>query len=296
MSERTGAAELRAVIEESVRLLDGSAPSADAVGPVLATYADAFEHDATVVAFRVATGTRHVGELDCRFTTHPEDRDPYTRALAGGLTPRTDHPVGTLLTEVRQNLPVDSYGIDFGVVGGFKKIYCFFRPDALQELSALTALPSMPDGLAANAGFFTDHGLGDRVGVIGIDYASRTVNVYFNDVPPAVLEPATVRSMLSASGFVEPSEQMLRLGESAFGLYVTLRWDTPRIERICYAVATEDLATLPVRTEPQIEKFVNGVPLSGDRKFVYGVALAPEGEYYKLESHYQWTPGAMDFI
>ncbi|MGX1133784.1 hypothetical protein RKD49_005974 [Streptomyces glaucescens] len=296
MSESAAVAELHTVVEESARLL-GVAGSPAKVASVLSTYGDAFAHDATVVAFRVATGVRHIGELDCRFTTHPEQHDPYGLALANGLVEETGHPVGALLADMRRRLPIDSYGIDFGVVGGFKKIYSFFTPDALQELPTLAGIPSMPRALAENADYFTRYGLDDRVGVIGIDYPHRTVNVYFNDVPAECFEARTIRAMLRESGFVEPSEQMLRLGEAAFGLYVTLSWDSSRIERICFAVTTTDLQTLPVRVEPQIEKFVSSVPYSGaDRKYVYGVALAPEGEYYKLESHYKWTPGTMDFI
>ncbi|MWA09138.1 prenyltransferase [Streptomyces sp. BA2] len=296
MSTTAEVAELYSVIEESARLL-GVPCSPEKVLPVLTAYGDALAQDATVVAFRVATGVRHVGELDCRFTTHPKDRDPYAFALSNGLTEQTQHPVGALLSELQGRCPIDSYGIDFGVVGGFKKVYAFFTPDDLQQLSKIADLPSMPRSLAANADFFARHGLDDRVGVIGVDYPHRTVNVYFNDVPASCFEPNTILSMLAEIGMAEPSEQMLKLSENAFGLYATLNWDSSKIERICFAVTTTDLASLPVHIEPEIEQFVRSVPHGGgDRKFVYGVALAPEGEYYKIESHYKWQPGAMDFI
>ncbi|MGW6022239.1 aromatic prenyltransferase [Streptomyces sp. NPDC055099] len=296
MSQTTEVAELYAAIEEAARQLDVPC-SPETVLPVLTAYGDAFTQEATVVAFRVATGVRHVGELDCRFTTHPKDRDPYALALSKGLTAQTEHPAGALLSELQGRCPIDSYGIDFGVVGGFKKVYAFFTPDDLQELSKIADLPSMPRALAENMDLFTRHGLSDRVGVVGLDYPHRTVNIYFNDVPAACFEPQTIVSMLRETGMVEPSERMLKLSEQAFGLYITLNWDSSRIERICYAVTTTDLDSLPVRIEPQIERFVRSVPYGGaDRKFVYGVALSPEGEYYKIESHYKWQPGAMDFI
>jgi hydroxymethylglutaryl-CoA synthase len=296
MSGTSEVAELYSTIEESARLLN-VACSRDRVWAILSAYEEAFGHPGAVVAFRVATALRHVGELDCRFTTHPDDRDPYASALSNGLIAATEHPVGALLADVQERFPVDSYGIDFGVVGGFKKVYAFFKPDDLQEASKLADLPSMPRSLAENVAFFARHGLADRVGVFGIDYASRTVNVYFNNVPAECFEPTTIRSTLREIGMAEPSERMLALGEEAFGLYATLSWDSPRIERICYAAATTDLATLPVPVEPEIEQFVKSVPYGGeDRKFVYGVALTPKGEYYKLESHYKWKPGAMDFI
>lgn len=296
MSGTAEVAELYSTIEESARLL-GVTCSRDKIWPILTAYGETFAHPATVVAFRVATGVRHVGELDCRFTTHPKERDPYASALAEGLTPETDHPVGAVLSHVQKLCPVDSYAIDFGVVGGFKKVYSFFTPDDLQELSRIADIPSMPRGLAENLGFFSRYGLDDRVGVIGIDYPHRTVNIYFNNVPARCFEPKTMASMLREIGLPEPSERMLRLGQDAFGLYVTLNWDSSRVERICFAVTTPDLRTLPVGIEPGIEQFVKSVPHGdADRKFVYGVASALEGEYYKLESHYKWKPGMMDFI
>jgi 6-linalyl-2-O,3-dimethylflaviolin/7-geranyloxy-5-hydroxy-2-methoxy-3-methylnaphthalene-1,4-dione synthase len=288
--------ELYATIEESARLLDVTC-ARDSVWPILSAYEDAFTHPAAVVAFRVATALRHAGELDCRFRTHPDVRDPYALALVRGLTPQTDHPVANLLAEVQDRCFVESHGIDFGVVGGFKKIYGAFTPDDLQEVSKLADLPAMPASLAANADFFARHGLDDRVGVLGIDYPNRTVNVYFNEVPAESFAPDTILATLREIGMAEPSESMLKLGEKAFGLYVTLGWDSPAIERICYAAATTDLTKLPVPVDPAIEKFVRSVPYGGDdRKFVYGVALTPHGEYYKLESHYKWKPGAVNFI
>jgi 6-linalyl-2-O,3-dimethylflaviolin/7-geranyloxy-5-hydroxy-2-methoxy-3-methylnaphthalene-1,4-dione synthase len=296
MTGTSEAASLGATLEESARQLN-VAWSPQPTGAVLSAYGEAFAHPASVVAFRVATAARHLGELDCRFRCHPDERDPYATALAHDLIEPTGHPVGTVLADLEKRCTVESRGIDFGVVGGFKKIYAAFAPDDLRKASELAQLPSMPPSLAANVEFFTRHGLDDRVGVVGVDYRSRTVNVYFNDVPAACFETGIIRSTLRETGMAEPSEQMLTLGAGAFGLYVTLNWDAVAIERICYAAATTDLATLPVPVEPEIEKFVRSVPGGGDdRKFVYGVALTPHGEYYKLESHYMWKPGAVNFI
>jgi hypothetical protein len=296
MSGTSEVAELYSTIEESARLLN-VACSRDKVWPILSAYGDAFAHPDAVVAFRVATALRHVGELDCRFRTHPDTRDPYAVALSNGLTTETDHPVGALLSEVHGRFSMESHGIDFGVVGGFKKVYAAFTPDELQEVTKLADVPAMPRSLAENVEFFARHGLGDRIAGIAIDYPERTVNVYFNELPAESFASETIRQTAREIGMVEPSAQMLKLGEAAFGLYVTLGWESSRIERICYAAATTDLTTLPVPVEPEIEKFVNGVPYGGeDRKFVYGVALTPHGEYYKLESHYRWKPGALNFI
>jgi hypothetical protein len=295
MSATPEVEELCSAIDESARRL-GVAFSGDTVRPIVTAYRSAFEHEATVVAFRVATSMRHAGELDCRFLTHPKERDPYAVALAHDLTPATDHPVGTLLAEIQERCPVDTYGIDFGVVGGFKKIYGFFTPDTLQKVSTFAEMPSMPPSLAGNTDFFTRHGMTECVNVIGIDYGHKTVNVYLG-APAECYRPATIRSILRELGMAEPSEQMLKLGEKSFGLYVTLNWGSPDIERICYAVTTTDLSALPIPVEPEIAQFTQSVPYgSAKRKFVYGIALTPEGEYHKLEAHLKWQAGAMDYI
>ena len=296
MSETSEVAELYSVVQDAARLLN-VACLPDRVWPLLSAYRGAFEHPGAVVAFRVATALRHAGELDCRFRTHPDDRDPYAVALSNGLIPEPDHPIGALLTDVQGRFSVESHGIDFGIVGGFKKIYAAFAPNDLQDASKLAGISAMPRSLAENVEFLARHGLDDRVAGLGIDYPNRTVNLYFNELPVESFESNTIRGMLHEIGMAEPSERMLKLGEQAFGLYITLGWDSSKIERICYAATTADLTTLPVPVEPEIETFVTSVPYGGDdRKYVYGVALTPHGEYYKLESHYKWHPGVVNFI
>ena len=249
-----------------------------------------------LVAFRVATGARRAGELDCRFSV-PLGTDPYELAVGNGLLEQTEHPVARLLADLREHCPVDGYGIDFGVVGGFKKIWVVLPRTALQEVGTLAAVPSMPRSLGESLGFIARHGLGDTVGLLGIDYRHRTVNIYFGEPPAGGIPPASVRSMLREVDQAEPSEQMLRLGRQAFGVYVTLNWDSPAIERICLAVATTDPASLPVELDERIALFVRHVRRADpDTRFVYAVASQPDGEYYKLQSYYRWGPGVPDIM
>jgi hypothetical protein len=296
MSGTAELAGLYSAIEESARLLD-VACSRDKVWPILTAYGDALAQ--AVIAFRVATGARRAGELDCRLTMLPKDVDPYALALSNGLTAETDHPVGALLSDIQGRCPIDCYGIDFGVVGGFKKTWSFFPPDDLQGLSRLADIPSMPRSLAENVSFFARHGLDDKASLIGIDYQHRTVNVYFGEPPAECFEPKTILSMLREIELPDPSEQMLKLGQKAFGIYVTLSWDSSKIERICFAVMTPDPMALPARLEPKIEQFVRSVPYAAsaaDRKFVYAVTSSTGGEYYKLQSYYQWRPRMLNLM
>ncbi|GAB3519657.1 aromatic prenyltransferase [Phytohabitans suffuscus] len=288
MSEAVDLARVYSAIEEASRLADAPC-SREKVWPILTTYGDTLAK--AVIAFRVATGERRAGDLDCRFTMLPTD--PYALALSNDLTPKTDHPVGDLLSDLSDLFPVDCYGIDFGVVDGFKKTWLFFPPDELQSMPELADVPSMPPSMAENLDLFARHGLDNNASLIGIDYPSRTLNVYFGEIPPECFEPKVMISTLREIGLPDPSEHMLGLGEHAFGIYVTLGWDSPRIQRVTYAVMTPDPASLPTRLDPTIERFVKSAPYTydaADRRFVYAVTSSNDGEYCKLQSYYQWRP------
>ncbi|WUI01345.1 aromatic prenyltransferase [Spirillospora sp. NBC_00431] len=286
----TGTSELEALysdIEKAAGLLDAPC-SRDKVWPILTAYADVTPPQAQM-AYRVATNS---AGLDFRIASLDGELDPYALALSSGLTEKTDHPVGTLLSEIQERFPLDYHGIDFGVVGGFKKTWTFFPLDNLQKVTELAELPSMPRSLADNLDFYTGHGLDGKTSLIGIDYPSKTLNIYFLGAPDEAREPQAVRSMLAAFGLSEPSEQMLALARQSTGFYTTLSWNSPKIERITFAVIVRELTAFPDRVEvdQKIEKFARNAPYTygpADRKGIYGVTASPRGEYYKLQSWYQ---------
>jgi Aromatic prenyltransferase Orf2 len=286
MSAAVSVEQVYSAIAESAGLLD-VACARDKVWPLLTAYQDAFAE--AVIVFSMATGERDTGELDYTITVPLGGADPYARALAGGFAAQTDHPVGALLSDVQARCPVRGYAIDCGVVGGFKKTYTFFPLDDLPGLAKLADIPSMPRGLAENAGTFADYGLADRVTMLGIDYRHHTMNAYFGRFPAGCLEPQTVRSMLREIGLADPSESMLEFLRKSFSIYITVGWDTPRIERICFAVITPDPIVLPAGVDPAIGRFATSAPYAyaGNRILVYGGTVAPGGEYYKLGSYYQ---------
>jgi hypothetical protein len=287
----SGAAEVERVysaMEESARLLD-IVCSRDKIWPVLTAYKDVLTE--AVIVFSMASG-RHATELDFSISMPSWHGDPYATALANGLTPETDHPVGALLAETQGRCPLSMYAIDGEVTAGFKKTYAFFPTDDLQGLAKLVDIPSMPRGVAENAGLFARYGL-DKVQMTSIDYNRRTVNLYFGNLAAEFLEPAAIRSMLREMGLQEPGEEGLEFAKRSFAVYPTLGWDSSKIERICFAVITTDPARLPTRTEAEVaefSKFANNAPYAyaGERRtLVYGLTLSPSEEYYKLGSYYQ---------
>ncbi|MDT7847511.1 aromatic prenyltransferase [Streptomyces justiciae] len=285
MSGTIGLQELWAGVEESAGLIDVTC-SPERMWPVLTAYEDAIAE--AVIAFRVATNARHEGEFDVRFTV-PWYIDPYLRAREHNLVTETGHPVESLLADIREQCPVDLYGVDAGVVGGFRKIWVYFPADAHQSLAGLAGLESMPPSLAANLGFFTERGIEGRVDLIAIDYHSRTINLYFTQLPEALRRPEAVLAMHRDIGLPEPSEQMLRFCERTFGFYATLTWDSPGIKRIAFSVKTQDPLSLPARLGPKIEQFVKSVPYGvDDPKMVYAAMTSSGEEYYKLQSYFRF--------
>ncbi|MEV0259604.1 aromatic prenyltransferase [Streptomyces sp. NPDC050732] len=284
MSGNADLAGVYAAVEESAGLLDVTC-AREKVWPILAAFEDVLP--TAVIAFRVATNARHEGEFDCRFTV-PGSIDPYAVALDKGLTGRSGHPIETLLADVQQHCAVDSYGVDFGVVGGFKKIWVYFPGGRHESLAHLGEIPSMPPSLAATENFFARYGLADQVDLIGIDYASKTMNVYFAASPEVVSAP-TVLAMHREIGLPDPSEQMLDFCSRAFGVYTTLNWESAKVERIAYSVKTEDPLELSARLGAKVEQFLKSVPYGIDTpKMVYAAVTAGGEEYYKLQSYYQW--------
>jgi hypothetical protein len=288
--------EFHDVLAGAARAL-GAPFSPGTVRPILETYADCIPR--SVISLRVASGTRRAGELDCRFATMDRDVDPYGQALAGGLLPRTDHPVGSVLAELAARFPVDSYGIDFGMSTGFAKTWLFFPPDRMQAVGDLAALGSMPASVGGHADLLERIGLAGRATLIGIDYPDRTVNIYLGEVPAELLTEAGVRSLIGELGLPAPSRPMLELAARAFGIYLTLGWDSPGVQRLTYALTTTDPLGLTNRPDPAIERLVTSAPYRGDaagRKFIYAGSIGPSGEYFKIQAFYQWAPRIADLM
>jgi hypothetical protein len=294
MSGKANLEHVYSAVEEAAGLLD-IACSRDKMWPVLTAFQDVI---ASPVVFNMVTKGGRIGDLSFDFTLPPSAGDPYAIALSHGLADETDHPVRALFSDVQDRFPVQSYGVDYGINGGFNKTYVFFPLGDLQGLAELAGLPSMPDGLSEHMSSFAHYGLDGKVSALAIDYARRTWNVYFNGLSPDHVERKAVISMLSAFGLPEPSEQMLDFIETSSALYPTFGWDSSKIERISFSTRTTDPSALPARIEPKIGKLARSAPYTygGDRVLVYAGALSPSEEYFKLAAYYQMAADAHDRV
>lgn len=284
MSNTVDLEGIYSAIEESAALLDVTS-SREKVWPILSAFEYALGD--AVIACRVATNARHEGEFDGRFTV-PAGIDPYGLVVSKGIATTSGHPIESLLSGLQELCTIDTYGIDFGVVAGFKKIWAYFPGGEHESLSRLITLPSMPRSVVENLEFFERYGLADKVDLIGIDYHSRTMNLYFA-APAECFEEKTVLAMHRDIGIPDPSEDMIDFCEKSFGLYTTLSWDSPKIERISYGVKSQDPTTVTSQLGPKIEKFVKSLPYGADDpKMVYAAVTSTGEEYYKLQTYLRW--------
>ncbi|WP_407562445.1 aromatic prenyltransferase [Streptomyces sp. 184] len=295
MPETTKLETIYSAVEETAALV-GAPCSRAKVWPAMDTFGRWFE-DAHIV-FGMGTGKRHLGELAFDFAVPTAAGDPYELAVTGGLLDKVDHPVTRLLPEITERYTVDTYGVDYGVVGGFKKAYAFFPLAEPASMKTLVDLPSIPPALAAHAESFAEAGLDGKVSAVAVDFASRTWNVYISGLSPEYTRPDAVTAALRAMGLPAPSERMLEFIGTSFAMYPTFGWDTTRIERVCFSTRSSDPMLLPSRIEPAIAEFARDMPTvhGGEPIHVYAGAVARDEEFFKLASHYQKTTQVSDRV
>ncbi|MGW0763550.1 aromatic prenyltransferase [Streptomyces sp. NPDC002814] len=291
MTGETDAERLYSAIEEAARLV-GAPCSRDKVWPILAAYRNGFAEGGVV--FSAQAGERHVGELDYGLAVPPSIVDPYAHAVAEGFIDETDHPVSTLLSDIQARCTVAEYFADCGVVGGFRKLYAHFPRD-LQSVLKLAEIPSMPRAVAENADVFTRYGL-DNVVMVGANYKSRTVSLYFQFTAEGRPGPGVLRSMLREIGMTEPDERTLEFAHKSFRANVTLSWDSSEILRVAFAPPPGpglDISAVPIPAGPHLEQFVTSAPraYSGERINLFAVKWTGDKEFLEVCSYYQLPAG-----
>ncbi|MFG1805340.1 aromatic prenyltransferase [Streptomyces sp. NPDC049040] len=276
-------------MEEAADLC-GVSCAGDRIRPILTGHQDLLD-EAVVVFSMTASGSRS-GGLDLSMTVPADHVDPYSFALSNGLIEPTDHPVGSVISDIQERFPIGMYGIDIDVSGGFKKAYAAFPADDMRDLSKLVDLPSMPRSVAENAELFARYGM-DTIQGVSVDYKRNQLNLYCDRVTTDALDPEYVQSLLREMGLKEATEQGLEFAKRSFAIYPTLSWDSSKIERICFAVITTDPSTTPTTSQPEVDqlhKYATSAPYAYNderRALVYGLAFSEDDEYYKLGAYYQ---------
>ena len=210
--------------------------------------------------------------------------DPYATALAEGFIRHEGHPLDNLLPEIQATYPVVGYGVDLEVAYGLEKIWPFF-PHLPQPAARAYAMPSLPDAVKAQAGYFEKYGLED-FSLFALDYRNRTINLYFM-VRPGHLAPETIAGMIGDLGFQVPGQEILGYCSMAIPVYFTFSWDSPRVERLCFATVAFDERMLPTHLHPLIDRYCAGAPFAvPQRTFIFNLTFTRKGDFIKIENDY----------
>ena len=236
------------------------------------------------VSFRTSTKKGPERRLNVRYVELGVPHDPYATALAEGFIRHEGHPLDNLLPEIQATYPVVGYGVDLEVAYGLEKIWPFF-PHLPQPAARAYAMPSLPDAVKAQAGYFEKYGLED-FSLFALDYRNRTINLYFM-VRPGHLAPETIAGMIGDLGFQVPGQEILGYCSMAIPVYFTFSWDSPRVERLCFATVAFDERMLPTHLHPLIDRYCAGAPFAGpQRTFIFNLTFTRKGDFIKIENDY----------
>jgi aromatic prenyltransferase len=212
---------------------------------------------------------------------HPGEADPLGTLQRAGLLQIAGRPMEQLLEAVPASVPV-RWGVDLSVSRGVQKAWLVF-PQVLSVAQTL-GFPGMPESAQAYRDHLTRYG--DDVGMVAIDFAADTLNLYSRVFEPGGLTADEIAVMLGELDFIVPTDGELALLKRTFNLYRTFSWNSPGMRRICLPVrCTTD--TFPTHLDPVLERFVHGAPFPRERGgFVFYAAYSEQDRYYKVQAEY----------
>lgn len=215
--------------------------------------------------------------LDLASGVHPLDVAERTGALDTG------HPLFDWLHRLGERCPALGYGADFEARHGLVKIWHFSA--GAYDPRALLELPEVPRALRPSLPLLRDLHL-DAMTILGVDYAQRSINLYFRPSHPSHRGPELLARACERLGFPTPSAAALAHAARAGCIAVTYGWDAPEVERICFYVAGFRRDDVP-DYHPHLREFARSVPaLVDDPRFIVGWSHGRTGPYFKIEDDY----------
>jgi hypothetical protein len=260
----------------------GAAFSPAQVKPVVAAFEEFFIESA--ISFRTTTKKVGARALNFRYVELARPHDALAIAHRHALLPRGSGTAESALLAIQGDFPILGYGVDVGADFGLEKIWSFF-PHRPWPAPMVADLPYMPNAVRTYLPFFQRFQL-DLVSLLGIDFRSQTVNLYFMQ-RPGLYAAADVSAMFSELGFEVPTPALLDLCRRAVPVYCTYSWDSDAVQRLCFGIPFKDGAKPPSGMDSVIDRYVEHAPFaSGGRSFILSVTANATGCFVKIENDY----------
>jgi aromatic prenyltransferase len=256
--------------------------NAQATQTIIDLFADIWAKD--VIAVRTTSHPKGKRDINYRYMAPETPHDPYERLQQAGLLALEGHPIEKVIPEVVARFPV-WWGADAAVSHGFEKLWLFFEQSIpFDEIYTLT---SLPDSVNSHRELFKKYAAGYSVNIIGLDFHNKSLNLYPCPFVPGTYTPDRIASLLTDLDFAVPSAEELERVARTMWLYFTFRWDSPRIQRVCFTVYTP-AEQYPYEWHPLCRPYVEQVPVRAENKmYIYSPTYGRGGSYLKIEADYE---------
>lgn len=247
--------------------------------------------------FRV-TNKKNV-ELNFR-TLSPVDRSAriYDRCVKEGLIADGDEPVYKVYSELENKLSgYDSVrAIDFDADFGLAKLWYIMSSTSLIHPKDLVKFENCPKALFSLLETFEKLQL-DQIVIFGVDYQKKSFNIYFKVPKPYHSTTQFVEDYLKAFNFEVPAQPVLEFCSRVLCLALTVTWDSPKVQRVCFYYPEPSLEKVKAAFGPgTLYDFAVKAPtLKEHPLYIISQSLGPKlsDAYNKLETEYTGDIGAI---
>jgi hypothetical protein len=213
--------------------------------------------------------------------------------LDGNSCTSFQRPFGNLISTMSCELTTYAIGLDFDVKIGLAKAW-HFGNHTVAEIYARSVdddalAKELPVAGRKHLEFFDKFGF-DDVYCTGVDYCNNSMNFYFIFSGTFGRSVEDVKNILAELGFSLPTdeadpERLLLDCSRASAFAVTLRWESDRIERVCFYTPKyllESTSTIEFAAR-------HVLPTTRDHRTVdsfIGCSFGGDGHYKKIETDY----------
>jgi hypothetical protein len=235
------------------------------------------------VQFRTTTKPATHRRLDVRYEEIRSPERPLEVARRAGYFADQGREVDRLLPQLYEHFPCLGDGADFDVLDGVTKLWFF--PKGVIPVANIFKVSSLPSSVAHHAAYYDQYHL-QNVYIVGVDFHSQSVNLYFRFDHPSHHTPEALRGMVKDLGYEAPPEEAITYSLPGISAALTYTWNSSAVERICFYVGHPNREATPTTLHPIIARFVNEVPALKDSLYQVSWTFGKRGTYIKVENDY----------